>query len=295
MSRPSNWPLDESSTRLVAPVVIREKLEKHPLASDCFPLAVGHYSKAHRHKMRRIKHDDNILIHCTAGKGWLETDAWSGPIGSGDIVLIPSGVQHQYRAEIEDPWTIYWCHFSGEHAREYLTHMDYQATEPVLQLGIDPRIQTQFQDLISIASGGYNLKLMVHAANCLKQLLTLIGVQLDQSNKRKSRQFEVDHIQKYMLQNLDKSITLQELADLSALSKYHFSKRYQEKTGYSPIKHFLLMKIEYARYLLETSELQIYEVGLRVGFEDSLYFSRAFKAATKISPKRYRETHRSQA
>ncbi len=293
MSKPSNWPLDESSTRLVAPVVIREKLKDHPLASDCYPLAVGHYSVAHQHQMLRVKNDDNILILCVAGRGWLETPQWSGEVRGGDIALIASGVPHQYHADNEEPWTIFWCHFSGERARDHLENMDYQADQPVQQIGVQPVVQTQFRELISIASGGYNLKLMVHAANSLKQLLTQIGVLIYETDNQKSRQFEVDHIQKFMLQNLDKSLTLQELANLSALSKYHFSKRYQEKTGFSPIKHFLQMKMEYARYLLETSELHIYEVGLRVGFEDSLYFSRAFKAATNTSPKRYREMHRS--
>jgi AraC family transcriptional regulator of arabinose operon len=96
-----------------------------------------------------------------------------------------------------------------------------------------------------------------------------------------------------MLQHLDKSIDLDALATQVNLSKFHFSKKYKEATGFSPVQHFLKMKVEYASYLLETSDLAIQGIASRVGYDDSLYFSRLFKKTTGLSPSAYRQQRQS--
>lgn len=292
MSKPSNWPLGSSSSRLVSPVVIRKELEQHPLTANCFPLAIGHYEDAVGHSMRRKRHDDNIIIHCLDGQGWLETPHWEGNVAAGQVILLPRGVPHHYASSEDAPWSIDWCHFAGLQADEYLFNMDYLQEQPVKSLGALPQLQAQFRLLLNTASAGYNLKTMIHAANILKQLLTHIGSILNESASKQHRQFDLDRMQSFMLQNLDKALSLDDLAAVANLSKYHFSKKYQQVAGYSPIRHFLSMKIEYASYLLETSELSIQEIALRVGYDDSLYFSRLFKKITGHAPRQHRQTQK---
>ena len=290
MSKPSNWPLAEDSTRQVAPVVIREQLAKHPLSQDCYPLAVGHYENAQGHQMQRKRHDDNIVIHCLDGSGWLHTPHWEGDINAGEVALIPSGVPHRYAANTDNPWTIDWCHFSGSQAKAFLDNMDYLDNKPVRKLGQNPQLKGQFTALLANASAGYNLKVMIHAANMLKQLLTHVGALLIENANNRQKSLNVDSIQSHMLQNLDKLLTLEELAALANLSKFHFSKKDQQLTGHAPIQHFIAMKVEYAKYLLETSNLGIQEIALRLGYEDNLYFSRFFKKHEGIAPSLYRKS-----
>lgn len=289
VSKTSNWPLSQDSRRLVSPVVIRQQLQSHPLTHDCYPLAVGVYEKAHRHRMTRTRHDDNLLIYCFAGKGTLQTEHWQGSILAGEMALLPKGVSHHYQADTEDPWSIYWCHFSGKQAQDYIFNMDYQQSNPVLPIGRDPTLIAQFRSVVAETGTGFNQKAMIYAANMLKQLLTYLGKRLNDNRQLNQHKFNLDNIQAYMLQNLDKSIDLEKLAQQANLSKYHFSKRYKEMTGHSPISHFHHMKVEYARYLLGTSDLDIQGVASRVGYDDSLYFSRFFRKATGVSPTQYRK------
>ena len=95
-----------------------------------------------------------------------------------------------------------------------------------------------------------------------------------------------------MRANLDKSLSLEELAAECQLSKYHFSAKYKDATGYSPIKHFLHMKIEAACQLLDSTDLRISSVSAAVGYDDPLYFSRLFRKVTGTSPKDYRASHK---
>ncbi|MFA3791290.1 AraC family transcriptional regulator [Aliiglaciecola sp. SL4] len=289
MSKPSNWPLSRDSERMVSPVVIRQQLQQHPLTQDCYPLAVGRYEKALFHEMSRNRHDDNILIYCFSGKGFLRTNHWSGEVQSGELVLLPKGVSHRYWANADDPWSIYWCHFSGHQAQEYVFNMDYKKTYPILKIGQSPLLMAQFSSVLAESSTGYNIPAMVYAANMLKQLLAYIGKLAQQVNTTERQQFNLDILQAYMLQNLNKSIDLDALAMQVNLSKFHFSKKYKEATGFSPVQHFLKMKVEYASYLLETSELAIQGIASRVGYDDSLYFSRLFRKHTGLSPSDYRK------
>lgn len=287
MSKPSDWPLSGTSQRIVAPVVIRRQLQQHVLARDCYPLAIGFYESASKHRMSRRRHDDNLLIYCFAGKGHLETAHWNGVVSAGEVVLLPSGVSHRYWADREDPWSVYWCHFSGPLARHYIEHMDYKEHTPVAAIGHSPVLIAQFREALNAASNAFNTVALVYAANAIKQILTHIAHLLDDAAKRRGG-VDLDSMQTLMLQNLDKPLSLDYLARQANLSKYHFSKKYKQQTGYAPIHHFLKMKVEYACYLLETSDSSVQEIAAKVGYEDALYFSRLFKKVMGVSPLGYR-------
>ena len=288
MSITSNWPLSGDSSRVVAPVVIRQRLAEHCLSQNCYPLAVGYYDKAAGHEMQRSHHNNNLLIYCFAGRGHLQTPLWEGEVNSGELVLLPKGVSHRFWADAEQPWSIYWCHFAGHHAQDYLYHMDYRDDAPTCSIGESPALKAQFQALLAEASSGFNEAALIYAANMLKQLLTFVAKSLQEVDA--GQRFNLNAIQAYMLQNLDKPIDLDSLARLSNLSKFHFSKRYREATGYSPIQHLITMKMEYARYLLETSDMNIQDIARRVGYDDSLYFSRLFTKTAGLSPRNYRDS-----
>ena len=289
MSQPSNWPLDPKSVRVVSPVVIRRNLEQHPLSRDCYPLAMGYYEKAYNHLMSRRRHDDNIVIYCFAGCGFLETGAGRHRIREGQLILLPSGTGHRYWADADDPWSIYWCHFSGRLATEYLTAIGPADRDSVINIGQQPALTAQFQALLQATSNGFATLAMVHAANMLKQLLTNLALIVHRRHSGEKNVFDVADIQAFMLQNLDKPLNLETLASQAGLSKFHFSKKYKQATGFSPINHLITMRMEYARYLIETSDSPIGEVAAKVGHEDALYFSRQFKQVFGLSPQQFRE------
>lgn len=246
--------------------------------------------------MRRDRMDDDLLIYCFAGRGKIQTNHWQGSIQSGELLLLPRGASHKYQADKADPWSIYWCHFSGDLADEYIANMDYNDSEPVRKIGESPALKAQFQALLNETSRGYNERALLYAANMLKQLLTYIARCLTEIETVSGKhRFDLEKVQAYMLQHLDQPIDLDTLAELTNLSKYHFSKRYSEATGIAPIKHLIQMKMEYARYLLETSNMTIQDIAYRVGYTDNLYFSRLFNKSTGCSPRNYRNKHQTKS
>ncbi|PEJ57517.1 AraC family transcriptional regulator [Bacillus sp. AFS002410] len=95
---------------------------------------------------------------------------------------------------------------------------------------------------------------------------------------------------KYIMENHQSSITLEEIAQYCCLSKYHFSHLFKKEMGTSVIDFLNRLRIEKSIFYLEMTDLNMQEIATRIGFQDSNYFSRIFKKYIKSSPTEYRAT-----
>jgi AraC family transcriptional regulator of arabinose operon len=292
MSAPSKWPLPGPGVRFVTPAFMIEKLARHPLTKDCYPTAMGFYPEASGHRMRRQRHDDNLLIYCAAGRGFVSAGDWSGTINPGDLVLLPQGLAHEYRAHRRDPWSIYWVHFQGASTGIFTQYLGYREGQPVVELGLSPTLPAAFTSLMQVRRTGYSTRAFINAANQLRHLLSQMALDIRAHQGRGKYTFNLEQVHSFMLEHIDQPMTLDTLAATANLSKYHFSTRYKKLTGYSPIKHFLNMKMEHACHLLDSSDLTVQAIAAAVGYEDPLYFSRLFSKTIGLSPRAYRASIR---
>lgn len=288
MSAPSKWPLPEAGIRFITPAFMIELLARHPLTKDCYPTAMGYYPSAHGHRMKRLRHDDNLLIYCVSGRGSLAAGDWSGRVEAGQLILLPQGLAHEYRALRAQPWSVYWVHFQGASSAVFLQYLGFREGRPVVNAGLSPALRIAFDALMEVRHTGYSTRAFVNAANQLRHLLTQFALDAGLQAGRSGRGFDLEQVQAYMREHIDQQMTLESLAARANLSKYHFSKRYKKLTGYSPIKHFLNMKMEYACRLLDSSDKSVQEVAGAVGYDDPLYFSRLFRQTIGLSPRDYR-------
>ncbi len=89
------------------------------------------------------------------------------------------------------------------------------------------------------------------------------------------------------------SISLEEIAGYCYLSPHYFCRVFKEKTGSSPWDYLTHVRLEEGKKLLRASDLSITEIALRVGFCDSSYFAKVFKANEGCSPSQFRKNRRS--
>jgi AraC-like DNA-binding protein len=281
----SNWPLPAEGIRALVPQPLADELARHPLSRDCHPHGFGYYPKARGHRMRRDHHPDHLVIYCVEGRGAVTVAGKRWPVAAGDMVVLPSGQAHEYRAHRSEPWTIYWMHLGGELTGEYLTSISDDG--PVVHLGFHERLLTEFRDLLALPESGFTRPAFIHAANLCKSLLSYAAL-LRQRGEQRRDDLDLEALHSWMHEHLSERLSLDQLADTAGLSRYHFVRRYREHTGQTPMQAFLHMKVSRACYLLELSDLSVAEVAARFGYEDPYYFSRLFKKTVGISPARYR-------
>ncbi len=287
MSRPSSWPLPPNSSRFVLPRNLLHQLTEHPLTRDLYPLGIGHYRRAQGHQMMRDRHDDYLLIYCIDGLGALHYAEQTFTLSAGTLVLLPKGLPHQYHADASNPWTIYWVHFEGDQAQAFSDNTGLSRQEPVLNIGLQPRLINDFEQLLQVRQSGYQLRPFIHAANQLRQILSSLALIRPYNTSRGS--LDIEQVHALMQTHIHEQLDLETLARSVNLSKFHFAKKYRELTGSTAINHFINLKIEHACQLLDIGQQSISEISYALGYEDTYYFSRLFKKVMGIAPTQYRK------
>jgi AraC family transcriptional regulator, arabinose operon regulatory protein len=290
VSGPSDWPLPANGVRYVVPVFLQERLAQGPLTRGLYPHAMGYYPRAKGHRVHRHEHDDHLLLFCAGGQGQLSVAGYQHPVGKGDLMMLPRGVQHGYFASARDPWTLYWVHFAGTDVDAFWRHLDFQAERPVRHVGAAVKLVADFETLLEVRSTGFREGPFILAANQLREMLALLGLLVARQNHRPERGFNIEAIHALMEENLHGQLDLATLAQAAEMSRHGFCRRYKAITGDSPYQHFLHLKMERACYLLDITEQTVGAIAESLGYDDAYYFSRAFRKIMGMSPSHYRAT-----
>jgi AraC-like DNA-binding protein len=109
--------------------------------------------------------------------------------------------------------------------------------------------------------------------------------------KQKSRygDIRINKCLQYIHENLDKNITVSQLANISCVTGDYFCRIFKKQTNYTPIKYINLKKIEKAQLLLLTTNMPIIDVAMKLSIDNFSYFNRLFRKYTNISPGKYRK------
>ena len=94
-----------------------------------------------------------------------------------------------------------------------------------------------------------------------------------------------------MSANIQRRITLAEMAEITNLSPNHFCRLFKTETGLAPLQYLTRMRMEKARHLLTTSFLSIKEIMSIVGYDvrSRRNFTGQFKRYFNLAPSEYRK------
>lgn len=93
----------------------------------------------------------------------------------------------------------------------------------------------------------------------------------------------------YIDKNFKENISLDMIASVCNLSPCYFSKLFKKEIGVNYTTYINNKKIDYAKKILETTDMPILNLSIDLGFEDCGYFIRVFKKIEGVTPKKYRE------
>ncbi len=98
----------------------------------------------------------------------------------------------------------------------------------------------------------------------------------------------IDLMNQYIHDNYNNNISLEELAKIACLSKYHAVRCYQKIEGISPYKKIINLRLSKAENLL-LKGYSINEISDSCGFADYRAFSKLFKKVYHTTPSQYRQ------
>ena len=100
---------------------------------------------------------------------------------------------------------------------------------------------------------------------------------------------ECSQIKRYLDSNIADSITLDQLASLTHMSKYYLVHAFTRYSGLSPINYLNARRIEISKELLLTTDHSIAQIASLTGFSSQSYFAQVFKRESGKTPAQYRK------
>ncbi|MDE5607526.1 MAG: AraC family transcriptional regulator [Muribaculaceae bacterium] len=269
-------------------------MEEHPLSAILHITDIGYYPRAANHYRERFTPlKVNVFIYCVAGEGWYYVDGHRYQVGPDTFFILPAGLAHSYGASDDNPWTIYWIHFGGTLASEYMP----ESPSPIeIKPGQSSRIASRidiFEEIMATLDIALDREHLLYACSVFHHFLGSLRF-LQQYRSAGSIADGHDVISRtirYMNENVSKPMRLDQLAEYAGYSKSQFSTLFRQATGSSPIDYFNRLKMKYACRLLEGTSLNINNICHKVGIPDPYYFSRLFKSLVGKSPQAYRSGH----
>jgi AraC family transcriptional regulator of arabinose operon len=271
--------------------IITNFLSTDPLTRPIYITDIGYYPKAHFHYAERPAGiNQNIIIYCTEGYGWIEINKKKIVVSPSQFIAIPANTPHKYGADENRPWTIYWVHFKGETAAFFidLILQNSQNYKPYLPYNND-RIKL-FEDIYTNLEKGYGTDILRYVNMTFTHFLSsLIYDDMFNNIDKKSEPDVIERTVSFMQDNITRLLKLEDLAVFANLSASHFSYIFKAKTGHAPIEYFNQLKIQQACQYIAFTNMSVKNIAITLGIEDQYYFSRMFTKLMGSSPSEYKK------
>lgn len=243
-------------------------------------------------------HEHLEFLYIVEGEAVIECGSTPLSAAAGDLIVVNSNELHYgvcgsadlfYYALIADP-SLLQSSFSDAAETAFV--------EPIRQSRL--LIRNHIRDdeeaascLLSIVEEldrreyGYELAVKAHLFRLLARLLrsyspTVLS-KVEHAERLKNMQ-RFDPVLLYIDANYSEPLTVDALASIAGLSRFHFSRLFKELTGRTLSEYILAFRLNRADYLLRHSELTVTEIAAATGFSDIYYFSRTFKKHRNVAP-----------
>lgn len=170
--------------------------------------------------------------------------------------------------------------FREDHRFNSRLHLSPQQTA-----GIIPLIDNIESELESDKPG----RLFMASVQFYSLLGHLCRIYSDEEINSKRQLIRIGKALGLLEKSIQRTVSLAELTDLTAMSVSTLNRIFREATGYSPIEYHLRIRIKKAGEILCISNFSITQIASLTGFDDSNYFSRQFKKIMGVSPLKFRK------
>ena len=272
---------------------------------NAFPITIHHLSN--QEDVDAHGHDFHELVIVNKGRGIHFTETEEYWINEGDIFVIHPQRSHGYRntEELEIVNILYFpeqLNLSASDLREMPGYHILFILEPKL------RNPATFHNHLSLCGEPFArvvniVKSMEHELDYREpgfksmvsgyfwQLAAFLARCHETSQTKPTTSdsiLNISQLLSYIEQNYRQKLNLEDMADITGLSKHRLIKEFNQALDKTPIEYLLHTRIGKARKLLSSPDIRISEAAFKCGFSDSNYFSRQFKKITGQTPREFR-------
>ena len=238
------------------------------------------------------RHDHAELFFLISGKGQFQVDQKRFPVRSGSLVVVNPHVLHTELSSSDEPLeyivvglSSVQFHTQDRREQRYF-HLD----------NIEDQANVYFYlHMILQERSGMQENYLPICANLLQTFLMQLRRRLTRQSlsiHRARADTACAQLKQYMDEHYAERISLDSLAELAHMSKYHLVHSFRAELGCSPMSYLQARRITASRRLLELGGYSVSQVSSMTGFSSASYFSQRFKKAMGVTPQEYgRDVH----
>ncbi|WP_319532421.1 arabinose operon transcriptional regulator AraC [uncultured Cohaesibacter sp.] len=212
----------------------------------------------------------------------------------GDLLLFPPGARHFYGRDFDaEKWWHRWIYFQPRAFwkpwLQWETNIDGVY---LMRKNEESKTSELFRLFVEVekwadSPGSLSVDL---AFNRLEHIL-LQCARTTRSTKTTNRVLDERVLAACSMisENLDKPLTVKEIASHVCLSPSRLSHLFQKNIGTGVVQWRDGQRVQYAMQILRVTNVPIKSLSQMVGYDDPLYFSRVFRRHTGMSPRTFRE------
>jgi len=243
----------------------------------------GHYYCKFGYDIHRDYYSPLLLVYVIKGLMRLDYEGKHYEITEGQSFLIDCQLPHRYRST--DGLEFVYFHFDGVNSHAFVRHLIKQNNSPVFQGFQSQKVGKVIYDSVTRFLNNQNLS-EIECSSAIYETLCLLSVREEIAS---SESTPVHEAVNYMKKNLNRQISLEEIATYVNISPYYFSRIFKSETGYSPVKYTTKLRLNLAMTLLKTTSSSIESIAYEVGYSSSASFINSFVHNIGISPNQFRK------
>lgn len=213
----------------------------------------------------------------------------------GHLFVFPPHTFFQYYNAADTPIQYFWVHFTGQYAGNLLSDCKIPLLTPC-PVGFPDEAEEKFHALFNtfLLERAF---LDISAPARLMDICVLFGQIILQNAGQTSLMPDGQQPKRlytslaFLHEQYSQPLSISTLAAMENLGVSRYRMLFHEIFGISPITYLTRLRMRQALTLLLQTNLPISNISSSVGYEDPLYFSRAFRRMFGLSPTEYRSLH----
>jgi len=241
---------------------------------------------SHQHR-----HEHHQIVVGVRGEADLHIDGAGAHLDTWRACLVPTQTRHDYCGDLQnhvlvinlDPFVP---------ALSSPDHGDYEKLAPLFERPRTLVLDNRLQGLVQFVAGefdrspdneGMKRHLGASILHCMAERIN------DDREVRPNRHgISPDTLRRHIMENLQRKITVNELAGVACLSVSRFHEMFRDVPGITPHQFLIQTRLDQAMQLLAGTTLTIPEVSFRTGFSSQSALTNALRKYKGTTPSRLR-------
>lgn len=251
--------------------------------------SIGHFYAQKGYYTEREGLDTYLMLYTLGGYGRLNYGSESYILEKGSIAILQCS-SHQYYCTQSDEWNFYYVHFYGKSADNYYSLSKtngafvISAADEIRIIELLNEIESRSADYGMIA----DIRIACAMENLFAEIMTAYFNPIQNSVSLIHKE-TIEQLQQYLKTHYSEPITVDIMAHMCSMSKYHFLRIFKQITGMTPHEYLKFCRISESKRLLTETEYQISHIADCVGYTDVNRYIQNFKQCVGMTPLQYRK------